>query len=142
MPTSILQPDKIKNVPPEQADAVDKAGKPLLHDYYREVLKAPEYAPSLPPFMPRKKPSPPAKKADSAKTEDSDAGFKLRHDTDPKVSNRFKLFEPKDLTEKALRGYQDLEDKLFKYADDVRKLSFGMQLKDAYPEGSQSRKKY
>jgi len=57
-----------------------------------------------------------------------------------KVSNRFKLFEPKNLTEKALRGYQDLEDKLFKYADDVRKLSFGMQLEDAYPKNSQSRK--
>ena len=50
VPTSILQPDKIKNVPPEQADAVDKAGKPLLHDYYREVLEAPEYATSLPFF--------------------------------------------------------------------------------------------
>lgn len=48
--------------------------------------------------------------------EDSVEEKNKRHFTepfvDPKVSNRFKLFEPKDLTEKALRGYQDLEDKI------------------------------
>jgi hypothetical protein len=80
----------------------------------------------------------------SSTVEDSVEEKNKRHFTEPfvdrKVSNRFKLFEPKNLTEKALQGYQDLEDKLFKYADDVRKLSFGMQLEDAYPENSQSRK--
>jgi len=80
----------------------------------------------------------------SSTVEDSVEEKNKRHFTEPfvdrKVSNRFKLFEPKNLTEKALQGYQDLEDKLFKYADDVRKLSFGMQLEDAYPKNSQSRK--
>jgi len=130
VPTSTLQQEKIKNLPPEHAN------KPLLHDYYTEVAERPKSTPFFLSPIPREKPSPPAKEADSAKEEDSEAGFKLRHDTDFKVSDRFKLFPPQKLQDFPTEQYQNLENELFDYAEELRKRSDGLQLSDAYPVDS------
>jgi GH24 family phage-related lysozyme (muramidase) len=68
--------------------------------------------------------------------EDSEGGFKSRHDTDPKVSNRFKLFPPQKLQDHPTEEYQNLENELFDYAEELRKRSDGLQLSDAYPVDS------
>jgi len=134
VPTSTLQQEKIKNLPPEHAN------KPLLHDYYTEVAERPKSTPFFLSPIPREKPSPPAKEADSAKEEDSEAGFKLRHDTDFKVSDRFKLFPPQKLQDFPTEQYQNLENELLDYAEELRRQSGGLQLNDAYPVDSPERK--
>ena len=78
---------------------------------------------------PRKKPTPPSR-------ENKASGGFISLEDGGKVSNRFKLFPPQKLQDFPTEQYQNLENELFDYAEELRKRSDGLQLSDAYPVDS------